>query len=446
MVFNNFYFMFLFFPLFYLIYYRIRKNYRMYVILIGSIVFYLIGTWKAPVQFVLLVLLTAIGVLGCFMFQRDTYRKKPLLALFVLAVSAPLIYVKLAGLFLKSAPSLPLGLSFYTFQLIAFLVYAYKGGSVDPAGMVSGVLFFPKLLSGPLAEPQLLLTELEQPKKKYAMINEGLQEFLIGLAYKVILADHLGGVLGKIRMRGVQAVSVPLAWLGLICYALQLYFDFCGYSKMAKGIAGMLGIHLPDNFRHPYCSVSIREFWQRWHITLGQWFKTHVYIPLGGSRNGTARLVISTLAVWLLTGIWHGAGWNYVLWGLMMFLLLMGERFLWGKWLEKNRWFGHIYVPLLIMLSWIFFITSGPAEAGHYFARLVGFTSLPYDAKDWITVLSQSKWYLILGILFAVPLPETLFAKIRKQRAGWIVLGAVFVVCIYFMSTAASDPFLYFNF
>ncbi|MBQ4308704.1 MAG: MBOAT family protein [Lachnospiraceae bacterium] len=446
MVFNDFYFIFLFFPVFYVLYLLLRRSYAKWLIVIGSVVFYTIGVWGHPFQLGLLLAVTAVGTVGCMLFQQPRFCRKWLLAVFIVIVAAPLGYVKLAGLVLPTSPALPLGLSFYTFQMIAFLVYAWREGQVDPLSVAAGVLFFPKLLSGPIAEPRPLLRDMWKPKLDKKLIDASLQEFIIGLAYKVILADHLGGVLGKIRMRTVQGVSVQLAWLGVICYGLQLYFDFCGYSRMAMGISGMLGIRLPENFRHPYCSTSIREFWRRWHITLGTWFRKHVYIPLGGSRNGAARMVLATLVVWLLTGIWHGAGWNFVFWGLTMFVLLMGEYFIWGKWLEKVPVIGHIYVPFIIMLSWIFFITTGPAEAGHYFIRLFGVTNMPFDAGDWKIVLSQCWMYLVPAVIFATPLPQMLFKKVSKKTVGWVILAAVFVASIFFMSTAASEPFLYFSF
>ena len=446
MVFNSFSFLFIFFPIFFVLYLRVPAKAAGWLILAGSIAFYAAGAWKAPVQLGILAAVTAAGVIGCMLFQREGMRRKWLLAAFIAIAAAPLVIVKAMGLAMANAPGLPVGLSFYTFQTIALLVYAYQNTGTDVLTAANGILFFPKLLSGPIANPEELVGELRGKRFDRAMIEDGLQEFVIGLGYKVILADHLAGVLGPIFIRGVEGVSVPLAWLGALCYSLQLYFDFCGYSRMAVGVASMLGIRLPQNFRHPYCSGSIREFWKRWHITLGWWFRTYVYIPLGGSRNGTGRLVFSTLVVWLLTGIWHGGGWNFVFWGLMMFVLLMGEFFLWGDLIKKAPVIGHIYVPFLVMLSWIFFYTGTPAEAGHYFLRLVGITSLPYDPTDWVDIFANVRIYLALAILWSTPLPEKVFAKVKGTLFGWILLGVLFLISLFFMSTASSEPFLYFSF
>ncbi len=446
MAFNSYSFLFLFFPLFFILYRKLPAKWCAAALCAGSLVFYAVGVWGRLWQLFLLLGMTSFALLGCLLFRRESLRKKGLLALWLTVTAAPLAYVKLAGLFLPEAPGLPLGLSFYTFQLIAILVYAWKGGWVEYADAAAGVLMFPKLISGPLAEPGELLDEIAAPRRNAARLDEGLEDFILGLACKVVVADHLAGILGQIRVRGVGAVSVPLAWLGVLGYALQLYFDFWGYSRMAVGAGKMLGLRLPDNFDYPYCSLSVAEFWRRWHITLGRWFKTYIYIPLGGSRRGFGRMVLATLTVWLLTGVWHGAGWNYVLWGLMMFTLILLERLLYGKALKRLPLLGHLYLPLVIALSWVFFITPGPGEAGAYFARLFGGGGAAPDPGDWLGVLRRCWPYLALGLAGSTPLPGRLWARISGRRAAWVLLFVLFWVCVYFMATAAGDPFLYFSF
>ena len=303
MAFNSFGFLFLFFPIFLILYRLLPQKTCAAALCAGGLVFYALGVRSAPRQLLLLVALTAFTVLGCALFGRKALRKKWLLAVWIAVTAAPLAAVKLSGLVPGKELSLPLGLSFYTFQSIAFLVYAWKGGETAPQTVAAGVLMFPKLLSGPLADPEVIGIEIAAPKRNRTRLDAGLEEFILGLACKVIVADHLAGVLGQIRVRGVQSVSVPLAWLGVVSYALRLYFDFWGYSRMAVGVGKMLGLRLPENFRHPYCSTSVSEFWRRWHITLGRWFRTYVYIPLGGSRRGLGRMLLSTLTVWLLTGV-----------------------------------------------------------------------------------------------------------------------------------------------
>ena len=446
MVFNSFSFIFIFFPVFFIAYYRLPPRWRTAALCLGSLAFYGIGVRTQLWQLGLLAGMTALGLGGCALFSQRALRVKPLLALVVAALAAPLVYVKLAGLIGDNAPSLPLGLSFYTFQLIALVVYAYKGGESGSLTVAAGALMFPKLISGPLARPDELLPQLKRPKKRGAMIEIGVEQFILGLVCKVVIADHLGGLLGQIRTWGAGAVSVPMAWLGVIGYAMQLYFDFWGYSRMALGVGALLGIELPENFDHPYCATSVAEFWRRWHITLGEWFKTHVYIPLGGSRHGKARMVFATFAVWLLTGVWHGAGWNFVCWGMLMFLLITGERLIYGRALSRAPLLGHIYVPLVIGLSWVFFFTPGIGEAGAYFLRLVGGGTANAAPGDWLEALAWCWPYLTLGALMCTPLPGRLWKGVSRSFLRWPALFALFWVCMYFMATAASDPFLYFSF
>ena len=446
MAFNSYSFLFLFFPIFFLLYRKLPLRWCLPLLCAGSLVFYAIGVWGRLWQLLLLLGMALFGFLGCLLFRRETLRKKWILVLWLCVTAAPLAYVKLAGLFLPQAPGLPLGLSFYTFQMIALLVFAWQGGFVSAGEYAAGVLMFPKLISGPLAEPEELLDELDDPRRSLGRLAEGLEDFILGLACKVVVADHLAGILGQIRVRGVGAVSVPLAWLGVIGYALQLYFDFWGYSRMAVGLGKLLGFRLPDNFNHPYCSTSVSEFWRRWHITLGRWFKTYVYIPLGGSRRGFGRMVLATLTVWLLTGVWHGAGWNYVLWGLMMFLLILLERLFFGKVLKALPLLGHLYLPLAIALSWVFFITPEPEAALAYFSRLFGGGAPASDPGDWLAVLRRCWPYLALGLADSTPLPALLWQKISGSRLAWLLLFLLFWVCVYFMATAAGDPFLYFSF
>ncbi len=446
MVFNSFEFIFLFFPLFLILYRRAPRGWCQALLCAGSLAFYAIGVRAAPWQLLLLAGMTALGMLGCAALRRPSLRRRGVLLLWAAVIAAPLAYVKLAGLVRAEAPALPLGLSFYTFQLIALLAWAYQGGRASPLALATATLMFPKLISGPLAEPEALLVELDAPRRSRKRLDAGLEAFILGLACKVVIADHLAGVLGQIRTWGVRAVSPQLAWIGLIGYALQLYFDFWGYSRMAVGLGLMLGVRLPENFDHPYCACSVAEFWRRWHITLGQWFKLHVYIPLGGSRRGTARMVLATLAVWLLTGIWHGAGWNYILWGLVMCLLMLGERLVYGKALRRHPLLGHVYVPLVIALSWVFFITPTPAQAGAYLMRLVGLGGMGHAAGDWLDALRWCWPYLAAGAVLSTPLPGRMWAKLSGRAVGWATLFVLFWVCMYFLATAASDPFLYFSF
>ena len=446
MAFNSFSFIFIFFPVFLILYRQLPAKYCAAALCAGGLIFYALGVRSAPWQIVLLVVMTVFTLMGCRIFSIKRMRRKWLLALWTAVTAAPLACVKLSGLIPGKAFALPLGLSFYTLQMIAFLVYAWRGGETTPLGVAAGVLMFPKLISGPLADPGQILPETAGPRRNNTRLDAGLESFILGLACKVIIADRLAGILGQIHVRGVQNVSVPMAWLGVVGYALRLYFDFRGYSLMAVGVGKMLGLRLPKNFDHPYCSRSVAEFWRRWHITLGRWFREYVYIPLGGSRRGLGRMLLSTLTVWLLTGLWHGNGWNFVIWGMVMFTLIVCERLVYGRALEKIPVLGHLYLPPVIALSWVFFFTDGPADAAAYFLRLFGGGGTAVVGSDWIDALRSCWAYLTLGLVGSTPLPSKLWARISGCGIAWVLLFALFWVCVYFMATAASDPFLYFSF
>lgn len=447
MVFNSFHFLFKFLPLFLAVYYVSPKQYRSLALCASSLVFYIIGVWSKPWCVVLLLGLTALAIGWTYLLKRGTGSRKGLLALGIVLLAAPLAWYKYAGLFLGETPSLPLGLSFYTFQLIAFVVECYKTGAADPISIIAGTMAFPKVLSGPLVVPASMDEQLKKPAFSLKNFNAGIQDFILGLAMKVIVADRLSGFWGQIRTWGYESISTPLAWLGLVAYGLQLYFDFYGYSRMAFGLGKMMGLTLPVNFNHPYAARSIGDFWRRWHISLGVWFRTYIYIPLGGSRNGTFKMVVSTLAVWLLTGIWHGAGWNYVIWGLWMFALIMGERMIYGKRLAQSGALAHVYVLLAVGLSWLLFAVEDMGAVGTYLLRMFGGGGVMVQSGDWIEMLNKYWFYLLLGIVLSTPIPRRLWVKkISRMPVAPLLMFCLFWICVYFLATSASDPFMYFSF
>ena len=242
--------------------------------------------------------------------------------------------------------------------------------------------------------------------------------------------------------------AAPLAWFGAVGYSLQLYYDFAGYSLMAMGLARMLGFVIPRNFDLPYCSRSISEFWRRWHITLGIWFRDYLYIPLGGSRNGKRRLLLSLFVVWTLTGLWHGAAWNFVLWGLVLFVFIALEKFCIGSFLERHRFLSRLYFLFLIPQTWVVFRISDLGELGDYFSRLYPFLSSGESvfAGDLLRQLKSYWWLFALGILLATPWPRRFYEKYRATPLVWLPLFAVFWLCLYLIATGTGNPFLYARF
>ena len=352
MGFNSLEFIFLFLPGFLGCYYLFPPSRRNMVLALGSMVFYVIGTWRHPWWIVLLaaeVMLTWATGLILPRFQA----KKRLLSAGLVLLFGILLLFKYLGL-LGVGVALPLGISFYTFQMAAYLIDVTRG-QVEPVrrpwDYLAGILMFPKLLSGPLMPAGELRSQLVRRRYSLEGFDRGLREFIVGLSMKVLLADRVGGLWSQVQTIGFESISTPMAWLGLAGYCFQLYFDFWGYSRMAVGLGHMLGFSLPRNFDHPYAARTMTDFWRRWHITLGAWFRDYVYIPMGGSRQGMPRTILNLLVVWLLTGIWHGSTWNFLLWGLLIFLLIALEKLGLGPFLERHRRVARVYMLLAIPLT-----------------------------------------------------------------------------------------------
>lgn len=280
-------------------------------------------------------------------------------------------------------------------------------------------------------------------------VESGLKVFALGLAYKVLLANRVGHLWTEVTAIGYESISTPLAWMSIVAYSLQLYFDFYGYSLMAIGLGRMMGFDFPQNFNNPYMAVSMTDFWRCWHMTLGGWFREYVYIPLGGNRGGFAKTVRNMFVVWLLTGLWHGASWNFVLWGLLLFVLLFVEKAGLGKVLERHKALGHIYMILWIPLSWLVFVITDLSQLGIYLQKLFPFfgsTGTVLFQGDYLKYGKTYGIYLVLGILFATGVQEKLLKKNKNRLWVILLLLALFWASVYCMYLGMDDPFLYFRF
>ena len=413
MGFNTLPFVFIFLPLFLAAFYLTPARWRTALLCLGSLVFYVVGVWQRPWCLApLLGLAVLVYLLGLRMRPRES---RGLLVLGLAALFGCLFFFKYAGL-LGLGVTLPLAISFYSFQLAAYLIDVYRGrGPAErkPLLFFTGVLLFPKLLSGPLMDPLSLHEQLSAPPRPgLEDFDSGLRDFILGLSMKVLLANQIGGLWRQVGNIGYESVSTPLAWMGIAAYSLQLYLDFCGYSWMALGLGRMLGFRLPRNFEHPYAARSMQDFWRRWHISLSSWFRDYVYIPLGGSREGTARTYLNLLAVWVLTGLWHGSTLNFLRWGLLLFAI------------------------------------PSVSRIGVYLGRLFPIVSqgIAVNAGDWLQYGRQYGWLLVLGIVFSTPGPEKLWNRIRGTWLGTVILAVLFWACVYCMSVATNDPFMYFSF
>lgn len=323
--------------------------------------------------------------------------------------------------------ALPAGISFFTFQAMAYLTDVYRGTIPAERSLPRLTLFmafFPQLLQGPILRYGEFAPALTQRQENSEDAAAGATRFCFGLAKKVLLADSLG-VIADAAFSSGDRLTMSLAWLGGIAYTLQLYFDFSGYTDMAIGLGRIFGFRLPENFNYPYISKSASEFWRRWHMTLSFWFRDYVYIPLGGNRCSRGRQILNLMAVWMLTGLWHGSAWNFVLWGLYYALLLMGEKFLWGKFLEKlPAAVRHVYALVLIILGWVLFRSGSLAQVGQMVAAMLGAAPGGLWQPETAYYLHQFRWELLLAIPASLPVKQVLEERlaVRKGKGAQALL------------------------
>ena len=447
MAFSDLHFIFLFLPVFLLVYYFSPASWWNAVVFIGSLVFYGIGVQG---HWWMLGLLAGEVVFTYFAGLMIGRTKDKAVAAFCQVLLFALLfffkYDSLAGLSI----AFPLALSFYTFQMSAYLTDVARGTIPAVTNFFdygAGVLLFVRLISGPITPWKDIHRDLERRRINWNCLVEGLRDFIIGLSLKLLLADSLSGIWAYVENTGITDISTPMAWLGIVGFSLNLYFDFWGYSRMAIGLGRMLGFEIPVNFRYPYISKTMTEFWRRWHITLGAWFRNYIYIPLGGSRVGAVRLILNLFVVWLFTGLWHGSTLNFLVWGVFLFVVIVLEKFIWGKLLERTYVLGHLYMILLIPLSWMIFAIPDVPTIVTFTGRLFGQSKgiIPYTT-DFLAQLDKFKVFLGLGVLFSTPLPNKLYEKFRQTPVADLVLFALFWLCIYRMSLGLADPFTYFSF
>ena len=350
---------------------------------------------------------------------------------------------------------LPIGISFYTFQSMSYTIDLYlRNIKVQKSflNFASYVSLFPQIVAGPIVRYEDVANELESRTVNIAKISAGIGLFVKGLAKKVLLANNIGMVWTQVKAMDYSTISVATAWLGIIAFAFQIYFDFSGYSDMATGLGKMLGFEFPKNFDHPYISKSISEFWRRWHITLGSWFRSYVYIPLGGNRNGNFKTYRNLFITWALTGLWHGASWNFILWGLFFGVLIIIKRLGFGKILEKlPSAVSMLYTFVMVLFGWVLFDTDTLADAGRYYAAMFGAGGSLVDSYARYTIASNAVM-LVLCILISGGLGSRLisFCEEKNKRASAVAGVAVkiggLLICTAYLVGATYNPFLYFRF
>ena len=443
MQFNSIEFLFSFLPLFLAVYLIIPVKFRSGVLLVGSLGYYALASNGNYWWVAIFAAITLLAYFAGFTLGKPGSRK--LLALYLGLLTVILTFFKVY----QGGRYLPAGMSFYLFQIAAYLIDLQRQKYYHEKNLVAfgtQIAMFPKLLSGPLMEPRKLQLENKFATVDHAHLRDGMHYLVLGLGMKVLIANRMGGLWSEAAVVGYEFISVPFAWMALAAYAMQLYFDFYGYSLMAIGLGKMLGYDLPRNFDAPYASRSVSEFYRRWHITLGAWFREYLYIPLGGNRKGTSRTIFNLLVVWLITGLWHGVGGNYLLWALFLFLLIVNERLWLGKFLKKSSVLSHVYLVFVILLSWVPFAVGDWGQMVCFLGRLFGLTGSVMNPRDFMTSAAGYEGWMIAGVILATPWPRNLWEKIKNHWLADVFILILFWIVVYFVATAAQDPFLYFQY
>ena len=453
MVFSSIFFLFYFFPIVFIVNKLLPRKYKNLWLFFASLFFY---AWGEPIYILIMLFSTFFDYTNGRLMVGASEKKKKLILINSIVVNLGILFFfKYSDFFIKVVNefgfnikplnlALPLGISFYTFQTLSYTIDCYRGRVNIADNIVDFGLFvtsFPQLIAGPIVKYIDVEKELKERDDSLHSYNVGIRIFIEGLFLKVLLANKFGEIFNSFTF--ADASSKTLIFLKLVAYSLQIYFDFAGYSKMAIGMGRMLGFHFPENFNYPYISKSITEFWSRWHMTLSSWFKEYVYIPLGGNRVGRARHIFNIFVVWFLTGFWHGADYNFILWGMYFFVVLILEKYFFLKILEKApKFISRIYTLIIIMFSWVLFTSTDLKDIGAFFTSL---GSKPFFSGEVTSFLLQYGILFIIGILFSTPRPKEIFEK-QKEAVQIVVLTIVFILSIAALVAGNYNPFLYFRF
>ena len=466
MLFSSVPFLFYFLPCVLLVYFIVPGKLKNSVLLLASLIFY---GWGEPRYLPVMAVSILQGYVFGLLIERS--RGRPLARVFltvsVLLSLGMLAYFKYADFMIAnlnaltglSVPllriTLPIGISFYTFQILSYAVDVYRGTVPAQRNLIDLAVYiamFPQLIAGPIVRYADVAGQLHVRRHSLPDAAYGVRRFVLGLSKKILFANLLGELAASFHAS--TDLSVLYYWLGAAAFMLQIYYDFSGYSDMAIGLGRIFGFRFPENFDHPYCAGSITEFWRRWHISLGSWFRDYLYIPLGGNRKGKARQLLNILIVWLATGLWHGAAWNFVLWGLLFAVLLTIEKLWLLPRLEKRRVLGHVYVLFFVLLGFVLFDAESLKAAASSIRAMFFAGGLPAISAESLYQLRSNAWLLLLAAVGATPLPQRLAAAFAAKRHGANVLAvlepvfllALLAVCTAFLVDGSFNPFLYFRF
>ena len=468
MVFSNIVFLILFLPIFLIFYFAFKKReFRNIILLVFSLLFY---AWGEPIYIILMI----FSILLNYYFAKkiDETRKNKnkskvyLIIALILNIGLLIFFkysnflVEIINVFGLKLPyfniALPIGISFYTFQALSYVIDVYWDNvkvQKNPLYLGCYITAFPQLIAGPIVRYETIEDELDNRKESISLFSEGVRRFILGLAKKVLIANSVAYVADTLFAYSASELGLLGTWIALSSYTLQIYFDFSGYSDMAIGLGRMLGFNFLENFNYPYIANSITDFWRRWHISLSSFFKDYVYIPLGGNRVKKYRHVLNIMIVWALTGLWHGASWNFVIWGVYYGILLLIEKYLLKKHLEKwPKLLRHTYAILIIMIGWLIFRQTSIIEIIDYLKAMIGMYGVGSTKLLKITQIFQMKYIIfwILGIIFSTPIYKKIseyFNKNNKRKYVFdILLILLFIVTIFYVVVGSYNPFIYFRF
>lgn len=460
MLFSSIPFIYYFLPIVFLIYFLVPRKFKNFTLLVSSLIFY---AWGEPKLTAVMIISIATGYVSGLILEkyRNTKKGRLILCLSLLIPIGFLVYFKYADFFINTFNSvtglslpllkvvLPIGISFYTFQILSYQVDVYRGTEAqrNPVDLACYITLFPQLIAGPIVRYTDIERELKKRTHTAEKFASGVVKFTVGLGKKILLANTIGSFCTAFD--GTTDKSVVFAWVNAVAVALQIYFDFSGYSDMAIGLGRMLGFNFLENFNYPFISKSATEFWRRWHISLGSWFRDYVYIPLGGNRVSPSRHIFNIFAVWFLTGFWHGAGWNYIIWGIFYAVILIAEKLFYGKALEKHRVFSHIYVVFITLISFTIFNRENMGDMLSYFSLMLGFNDAPLITAETLYYLKSYAVIIIVAVIGSTPLMKKLTDRLPEKAKH--VLTPLFIIGVFLLSTAylvdgSFNPFLYFRF
>ena len=468
MVFSSLLFMFVFLPTMLGVYYLSPRCLKNFILVIGSLFFY---AWGEPVYIVLMLFISVFDYLNGLLLDRYMARLaiRRLVLVSSLTVNLSVLgFFKYYGFLIDNVNALfnlqimvrqlplPIGISFYTFQSISYIVDVYLGRVKAQKNIITYATFvtmFPQLLAGPIIKYIDIAKQIEQRQESLRLFGEGAMLFIIGLAKKVLLANNIGIVWQQVKDTPMQEISLLTAWLGIVAFTFQIYFDFSGYSDMARGLGKMFGFDIRRNFNYPYMAKGITEFWRRWHISLGSWFKEYLYIPLGGSRLGRLKQYRNLFIVWLLTGFWHGASWNFIFWGLYFGLFVTLEKVFLLRWLaNRSKFWGHLYTLVVVIVGWVFFEFENLWQGLAYLQIMFGLAAYQLIDHQAIYYLYTNAFLLVSLAVCATPLLKNLLlswqekAKLLPDVVMPVLYSLLLFFCTAYLVNLSYNPFLYFRF